>query len=525
MQAFCKRYTDIPHTSRLFGDLLYHFDRVQHLYPHNPLDPQSYRNAAAAIQFPADRRAALIAALKQQNPAHPHLERLSNPNTVAVVTGQQVGLYSGPSYTIYKALTAVKLAQQLTDSGLDAVPIFWLATEDHDLAEVSTCWTYTAQNQPVPLHLSIPSDSTRPVGNLEMRDLPNATLANSLQPFPHGEEIAATVTAAYRPGCHYGEAFVALLRDLLSTYGLLFFDPMHPASRKLAAPFLAQAAAAAPDLTASLLQRNNELTAGGYHAQVHIEDHTSLFFLLDNGERIALRRDNGAYYHRDRRFTTAELQDRAESLSPNATLRPVVQDYMIPTVAYIGGPAELAYLAQSAVIYKNLLGRMPVSVPRSGFTIIDAHSRKLMERYRLHLDSCFPGEDHLKQEIAARLVPAEVAASFQKSSQGVNSHLAALRHALQPFDSTLAKALDKSTAKMRYQLEKMERKITRESLRRDTRAQQDAAYLYNLLFPHKHLQERFYTILPFLAQHGPHLLDTLYDNIRLDCPDHHILYL
>lgn len=525
MQAICKRYSEIPHASRLFCDTLYHFDQVQSFYSHNPFDPKSFRDAAAAMQFPDSRRAALVSALAQQNHSTPDLDRLAQPGTVAVVTGQQVGLYSGPAYTIYKALTAVKLARELTASGIPAVPIFWLATEDHDLAEVSTCWTHTATLQPLSLQLSIPSDSTQPVGGLPLPDLPSAALSESLSAFPFGDDIAARVLAAYRPGVTYGDSFRTLLHDLLGPYHLLFFDPMHPASRRLAAPLLAQAVAAAPDLTAALLRRNQELAAAGYHAQVHLEDHTSLFFLLENGQRIALRRKADEYSHRDRSYTAAELQDRAESLSPNAVLRPVVQDYMIPTVAYIGGPAELAYLAQSAVIYDRLLHRRSVAVPRAGFTLIDARARKLMDRYQLTIDSCFAGEDSLKRDIASRLVPPQVPTAFAQSSERVNAQLTALRHTLQPFDSTLAKALDKSVAKMRYQLQKLEGKILRESLRRDTRAQQEAAYVLNLIYPERHLQERLYTILPFLAQHGTGLVDTIYDAISLDCPDHQMLYL
>ena len=159
------------------------------------------------------------------------------------------------------------------------------------------------------------------------------------------------------------------------------------------------------ELTQQMLERNRDLIAAGYHAQVHVEEQTSFVFLLENGKRLTLRRNGQDYAQNGRRFSTEELMERAASLSPNALLRPVVQDSMLPTVAYIIGPAEAAYLAQSEVLYRTVLGRMPVVVPRTGFTILDHHSDKLMDRYGLSLPDFFQGEDVLRERIATKLVP------------------------------------------------------------------------------------------------------------------------
>ncbi len=194
-----------------------------------------------------------------------------------------------------------------------------------------------------------------------------------------------------------GAGFRALLKALLAKLDLLYLDPLDPAVRKIGAPFLAQALRAVPELKAGFLARNKELTDAGYHAQVHVDAKTSLFFLLDKGERATLRRKDSDY---------AELAARAEQVSPNALLRPVWQDYLLPTVAYVGGPGELAYLAQSQVAYQLLLGRMPVAMARSGFTILDARSRKLLERYHMTVAQVMTHEGGLQERIAAALVPA-----------------------------------------------------------------------------------------------------------------------
>ena len=271
MEAACLRHTDIPHTSRLFSDFQYHFDRVAPFYEHNPMDPDAYRAAVDEIRFPADRRAALVAALRAQNNGGPALDRLAKDGTVAVVTGQQVGLFSGPAYTIYKALTAVRLARQLSEQGIDAVPVFWLATEDHDLAEVNHVVVSDEAYHPVTLRADGAAESQQPVGTIVVQNAPTAQLRRALERLPFGNEVADAVERAYTPGATYGQAFRSLLEGWLSQFGLLFIDPLAPAIRQIAAPLLARALEQASQLKQSLLERNKALEAAGYHTQVHLE--------------------------------------------------------------------------------------------------------------------------------------------------------------------------------------------------------------------------------------------------------------
>jgi bacillithiol biosynthesis cysteine-adding enzyme BshC len=525
MEPACLRHTELPQTSKLFADFLYHFDRVAPFYAYNPRDPESFRRAAAAIDLPADRRAALVAALREQNGPSAALDALAEPGTAAVLTGQQVGLFTGPCYTIYKALTAARLARNLTESGLRAVPVFWLATEDHDFEEVNHCWVFNAANQPVRLELAGNNAQRQPVGSILIERAPVDTLREALRDLPFAEETAELTAAAYTPGATMGAAFTGLLSRVLASEPMLFFDPMHPASRQLAAPALARAVTAAPDLNRLLIERASTLAAAGYHVQVLIEPQTSLVFLLENGRRIALRRDGLDYSAGNRRFSAAELAARAADLSPNAVLRPVIQDSMLPTVAYIGGPAEIAYFAQSQVLYRELLGRAPVAVPRQSATLLDARAAKLLARYELALPDFFFGAEAVRERIAARLVPPNLTRSIGETRNRVDAQLDQLRTELAGFDSTLAAAFDTSRRKIAYQLAKTERKTARAALRRDDRATADTAYLSDLLYPHRHLQERFYSMLPFLARHGLGLVERLAAVTRLDCLDHRTLTL
>jgi uncharacterized protein YllA (UPF0747 family) len=215
--------------------------------------------------------------------------------------------------------------------------------------------------------------------------------------------------------------------------------------------------------------------------------------------------------------------DRAASLSPNALLRPVIQDSMLPTAAYVGGPAETAYFAQSEPIYRTILGRMPVPVPRASFTLLDQRSHKLLARYQLTLGDFFHGEEVLRARIAAKLVPPALNQAIGDTAKSVDGLLDQLGREMASFDPTLAAALERSGKKIHYQLGKIERKAGREALRRDARAAKDAASLYGLIYPERHLQERLYSILPFLAKHGLDLIDRLSETIQMDCPDHRLL--
>jgi len=313
MHCTCVRQSDLPNTSRLFADVLYNPDRTAAFYDHPFRDIESLREVAAAIDFPAGQRANLVDALRVQNRDSAALKRLAQPGTVAVVTGQQVGLFSGPCYTIYKILHAVRMAETLSQNGVPAVPVFWLATEDHDFAEVNHVWVFDAGHQPHRVQMQR-SAMDQPVGGVTLQNPPIDDLRAAMAGLPFADEVVAEVEAAYRTGATMGEAFAGLLRRILARFDILYLDPMLPEFRDLAAPALRRAVEAAPELTSAVLERNAALKEAGYHAQVHVEEQTSFVFLLDNGKRLALRRHGREYVHNSRRFTSEQLMERAASL-------------------------------------------------------------------------------------------------------------------------------------------------------------------------------------------------------------------
>lgn len=521
MEPSCVRQDLIPGTSKLFSDYLYHFERVADFYPSHFSDLDGIIRLAQQIGFPDQRRRQLVDALRRQGDA-PSLSSLAESGTVAVVTGQQVGLFSGPAYTIFKALTAVKLANHLQDHGVSAVPVFWLATEDHDLAEVDHAWVFDQEAKPTKISLANWVTNSGPVGDVPLGDLPISELRAALGDLPFADEVVGRVAAAYESGVTFGIAFQSLLRDVLKGFGLLFLDPLAPEIREVAAPLMGEVAHRVPELVTALRQRDRELTSAGYHAQVLVDDDASLLFLLREGKRVPVRYKDGQFVTRERSYTVEELQALAHQLSPNALLRPVMQDFLLPTVSYIGGPAEIAYLAQSKVLYDQLLGRMPVIYPRNSFTLLDERATKLLGRFGLGVVDLMDHQEHVQSRIAGKLVPHALTAEFDVVRSNAASSLASLNLKLMDFDPSLAAASSKSAAKISYQFEKLSRKVARETLRRDQRAHQSANYLLNLVYPNRRLQERIYSIVPFLAKYGLDLPQRLFSEIQLACPDHMI---
>jgi len=219
MRTICIPHTELPGTSALFADYLYRFDRVARFYGHDPHNPASIGRAAAQIDIPFARRQELVAILRRANGESPALSTLELPGTVAVVTGQQAGLFGGPAYTLYKALTAAKLARQLNNNGIRAVPVFWMATEDHDFQEIDHCHVYDKRRSPVRLAAGGNGRVGQPVGSILIQDSPLEPLRRCLEGQLYADEAAGLVEDAYAPGTTFGEAFHRFLEKLLSGFG------------------------------------------------------------------------------------------------------------------------------------------------------------------------------------------------------------------------------------------------------------------------------------------------------------------
>jgi len=268
---------------------------------------------------------------------------------------------------------------------------------------------------------------------------------------------------------------------------------------------------------------------GGYHEQVKVTQQSTPLFTLVDGARVPIHRSNGVFTAGKERIAGEDLERRIakapENFSANVLLRPVLQDYLLPTLAYIGGPAEIAYFAQAAAVYQKLLGRVTPILPRMSATLIEPRIERLLEKYQVELPELFHGECELRDCIAARALPSALKQNFEQARQAVEESTRRLSESLQKLDPTLVEAAGRAASKMRYQVERLEKRAAQAQLRRDEILSRHAAQIENALYPHKSLQEREIAGLCFLAQHGPELVERLVELAQARCPEHKVLRL
>lgn len=536
-------YTRVPKSSKLFVDYLYQFGRLSAFYPAAPFDPASYRSAAEQVQIPPARRREVSEILERQNRRWgsdaltlENIHRLSEPGTFAVVTGQQAGLLSGPAFTLYKALTTVRLARSLSEQGLPAVPVFWLATEDHDLEEVAQTTVLNEEYEPVALRESGERPAPRSsVGGIRLTAAITEALNTLEGLLPPGEsrgKLLDDLRECYQPGRSWGEAFGRFMARLFRPWGVVLLDPLEEAVHRLAAPVYQQALRQAAELRQKLLARSRALVRAGYHAQVHVPEDSTLIFVARQGNRTALHQRGPEFYFDDSEKAAAKdwevgLQNRPLDYSPNVLLRPMVQDTLLPTVAYVAGPSELAYFAQAQVLYESFHRPMPVIFPRAGFTLVDRRVQRWLEKYKLCVEDVWQGQEHLSRKIAAEGFSAGGAAGwserFDQSEQDLTRLLERLRHDVEVLDPTLRDSLTHAEEKMRYQMERLRGKISRAAFERSELLGRHEQALLRFLAPHKELQEREVSGAYFLGRAGYGLLDRLLAQIQTASSDHQVL--
>lgn len=533
MKAQCLPFPQIPHSTRLFLDYLSYSPSVQKFYPRSPLFPEWVKEEAQGVRYDDARRKSVADILERQNKswgAGPkvveNIERLRR-GALAAVTGQQVVLFGGPLFSIFKALTAVKMAQQATASGIDCVPIFWLATEDHDLAEVKHISLLSEAGTPERLATDSHGAADAPVGTVRFAAEIDAVVERAA--WLLGEtEVTAWLREAYRPEETLGSGFARLFARLLADWGVILLDPSDAALHAVAAPILRHAIERSSELDEALLARGKELEAAGYHQQVKVTPATTLLFQVKDGARTAIRRKNGnGFVVGDEAVSTEQLLNAVashpEDFSPNALLRPVMQDYLLPTLAYTGGAAEVAYFAQGAVVYEKLLGRVTPILPRFSATLVEPKAQRILERYGLSLPDLFHGPEKVREKIAQCTLPSDLKQQFADAKASMDKSLSAIRESLTKLDPTLVDAAANAETKMQYQLSQLEARAARaESLRNDV-VTRHADALSSALFPNKVLQEREIAGISFVAKYGTGLLESLYQMIHTDCHDHQIV--
>jgi bacillithiol synthase len=343
------------------------------------------------------------------------------------------------------------------------------------------------------------------------------------------EEVSRWITESYAPEETFGSAFGKLMARIFARHGLIFLDPMSPELHRLSLPTMRRTVREHADLSRELVARSEELERAGFHAQVKVSEHSTLIFRNVEGQRLPLRAANGGLAAGSKTESLDEtlcaLEERPEDFSPSALLRPVIQDTLLPTVAYVAGPAEVAYHAQTSLVYKKLLGRAPAIMPRASFTLVPPHVANLLKKYDLSVPEIIRERHKLRARMEAEALPEALSVRFDEGEQTIKAVIENLREPIAKLDQTLLGALDTASEKMLYQFSGLRAKAGRAEGLRTGVLNSHENEIARWLFPNNALQERSYGLLTFLAADGPELLDDLGRLIKTGSGDHCVILL
>ncbi len=534
-------FREIPRTTRLYQDYLYAFERVAQFYNEEGLSLDALARHARTISGQSFARNEVAEALRERNLAAgatpatlENIERLRRPDSVVIITGQQAGLFGGPLFTIYKALTAVKIAEHLRGVGINAVPLFWIASEDHDFEEINHTQVIDREGHlRRVVYTACPPREGKPVGQIEICEEIGTNIDELLAALPESEFVSrleSDLRQCYVSGRDFAEAFGCLMMRLIGHHGIVLINPLDERLKMLAGEIYERALVRLPDFAASLVRQSASLETSGYHAQVHTGPEVVPLFAMDDGRRTALiLRDDGRLALKgssrslDYDETVKCVRQCPDHFSPNVTLRPIVQDFLLPTAAIIGGAAEIAYFAQIRPGYQLLDRPAPLILPRASLTLVEKRHAKTMTKFNLRLQDLFEGNEAVMRRVVERSLDQETARTFDETEKSIAGQLDRLRTSLQAVDPTLAEALKGGREKILYQLQNLRTRFINNRSRRDEATHQQIERLTTQLYPHRNLQERELNVVFFLARYGYGLIDRLYEEIDPGCHDHRLV--
>jgi bacillithiol biosynthesis cysteine-adding enzyme BshC len=541
--------TALDQFSALFKDYVGHFSnsKLPHYFAFAPnqFDDkfEAFLKTRAREWHESPRSAEVMRCLREQNAslaaqsekAQQNLSLLAETNTVAIVTGQQVGLLGGPLYTFFKAASAISLANRLSQQypALNFAPIFWLETEDHDLEEAATTYILdreyglkTIRYEPSDLPQPITPNAKpwrKQIGTLAIEVDPIANvfqqLRESLAPTEFTDEILRAYEDSYASDTTFAASFKSLLQKLFPTEGLLTFDASQRATKLLGASLFKKELQSSPELSERIIVQSAELEEH-YHAQV--KPRALNLFFLDQGERFPLVEKEGTPSGSERSFflqgtkrtlTMTELlgylENEPECFSPNVVLRPIYQDTLLPTAVYVGGPGEIAYFAQFKSAYEWVGIPMPMILPRETATLIEDRFEKLAEKQGIAIADIILGGREGVRRFLEGLSDPTLAPKFDEANETIDKAIEFLRAPVARTDGSLGDALTTLKGKMLTQVRDFLGKTLAADRKRYANVKAQFEKLLNAVLPHEVLQEREMNLIYFLNKYGWGFWDAL----------------
>ena len=459
------------------------------------------------------------------------LARFERPNTLAVVAGQQPGLFGGPLYTLYKALTAIAYARDLErTTGDPAVAIFWIASDDHDFDEVRRA--YLNDGSPDPTALEYPADlAPRAVSVSRVTFGPAVEAvvraAESLLPVSeYREELLARLRDAYAPGRGWSEAFARFLGRIAAAEGALVFDASDEEAKEIAMPVFEREIALRGRSSEVAKERGEVLAGRGYHAQIsRTGNELNLFYHGREREAVRVAGAGFRLATSNQELTESKLlaliRNHPADVSPGVLLRPLMQDHLFPTAAYVGGPAEVAYWAQVHALYPLFDAEPPAVVPRAGATLLEARVAKSLDRFHLEWPDLSGDVEVVIGKALRALLPEDFPTLFGRERGVIDQAFGRIEGAVLGFDPSLQSAVETSANKMKHESETLEKKLMQVWKRRQEESVLQIRRARGQLFPHGGLQERSLSLLGYAVRYGPGFFERLRGS--LGAPGSHVL--
>ena len=527
-----------PGMRRLAADYAYDFGAVAPFFSGNPSDRAAWDEVIRRSQAHPRRREEIATVIADQQ-AHRGApsraieagRQLARRDTVAIVTGQQAGLFGGPLFTLLKALTALKLRDRIArDHGVPTVAIFWIDAEDHDWDEVRSCTVFDEALNP--RTVSLPArggTSYAPVATVHLDDSIGeaiAELERTLAPTEFRPSLLEELRSAYAPGTGMADAFGRWLERTLGNRGLIVYDSSDAAAKPLATDVFTRELSV-PGRTAALAATaGSSLVARGYHSQVHTHADGVALFHLSHGRR-AIRHEDGRLVVGDHARSVPDLLGEAAAqptaFSPNVLLRPIVQDTLFPTICYVAGPNELAYLGQLREVYDHFGVPMPLMYPRTSATLLDSAALRFLTRYKLPLEALQRQDEAALNQLLQAQIPPIVEESFANAAQAIDGAMRRLIQTIPALDPTLEGAATSTLSRMEHDLQTLHSKMIQAAKRRDETLRRQYFRTRQLAFPHGHPQERTIGFVSFLNQYGPALIDRLDAELPLELGHHWVV--
>lgn len=532
-------YARLPWIRPLVDAATRQYDTVASLFHGNPADPAAWRETITRVNGRKRDRAAIARVLDAQltrrgapAQARAAAAELATQDAVAVVTGQQAGLFGGPLYTLLKAITTIQLARQASGRhGVPVVPVFWVDGEDHDWNEIRSAHVLDREHAPVAVTANdLPGAGDRSVGALTFDETIVETidaLAAALQPTEFTSGVIEALRTHYRPGVSPAVACAGWLDTLLGHEGLVVFDASDPAAKPLVADLFAREFRT-PCQTAKLAREAGERMAGaGHSAQIVPNDDVVCVFRVTETGRQAIRCREGRFVVGDEETTgdvlAADALAHPERYSPNVLLRPLVQDTLFPTVCYVAGPSELAYHAQLGAVYETFGVEAPMVACRASATLVDGAALRFFERSGMALEELQPQDESALNRLLASQMPPEVDETFTSLDALISESAPRLTAAATAVDPTLAGAADTTVSRMRETVKALHGKILQASKKKDETLRRQFTRTRNLTFPGGHPQERHLNIAYFVNRYGLDLGSRLIDGLPVTADAHYVV--